>query len=258
MAPSITMTDCPTCGCGGTGEYIVADVEWGICAIPRDFRQGMEMARLCNYIDFKKADSATILLPSDPGIPGVFSESASPLGLYIDTIGVNHRLRITSTPTAPSSCTPESVLFIKSHQIPSGYCYSSGSPPTWNYTEAWITVSSYYESYLYSAPYSSCNSTTWNLNYVESGDRVNVPSVSGNSVFIYVYFGTGTSTSITGWMACGETQYNDRNYCNVPAGTPSPLPSGTDCAGCTRYGTAHWFQADLSFYIKGTLTYYNV
>lgn len=257
--PSIYMTNCPTCGCGGTGEYIVARVEWGICAIPTTGqRRGYEMCRLCDYIDFKEADHALIILPADPNTPGVFSETISPFGLIINTIGAYHTIKFSGLPSAPSSCTPDSVAFIENQTLPSGYCFDpANSPLVWQFSNPWPTWSSAMTTYLYAAPYSSCNGTTWTMNYINTADRVNIPLTSGSGVDFWLYYSTGGGAGIYGWLACVEDQYAARDFCHAQAGEPSPWSSGP-CYGYTRHTNTTWFPASFSFYLKGRLTYYNV
>ena len=257
--PSIYMTNCPTCGCGGTGEYIVADVEWGICAIPvTSYFPGFEMCRLCDYISFKRADSGVMILNPDPNIQGIFSESVSPLGLYLNTIGSgSHSLRLDVTPPVPADCTPDSVAFIKNHQLPLGYCYDPESPPTWNLPSVWLSQQAYNNAYLCQAPYTTCTSGDWNIWY--NTDRALVQKTSGSTINFYAYYSLPNSptASVYGWLMCGEAQYAERNYCNVNPGNPTPKPS-SPCQGSTRSATTYWFQGSLQFYVKGTLTYYNV
>lgn len=255
------ITSCPDCGCGGTGEYIVANMEWGICAIPQDYVYGAEMCRLCDYISFKKADSGTMILTPDPNIPGIFSENVSPLALNLNTVGSgSHSLRLFATPPAPADCTPDSVAFIKDHLLPAGYCYDPDSPPTWNCPSAWLAAlssGSYHTANLCPAPYSSCSSTSWALSY--NSDRVLVQKTSGAVTSFYSYYGipNAPTASVYGWLMCGEQQYAERDYCNANAPASSPKPTAP-CQGSTRSRTAYWFRGLLQFYVKGRLTYYNV
>ncbi len=247
--PSITMTNCPDCGCGGTGEYFVADVEWGVCAIPAD--NSYPYRRLGDSVSWKKMDNATILVPKDP-TTGRFEETVSPLQIQIS--GGNTPLSILIPPAPASPLIPDSVKFIWDGSLPAGYCSDPSSPLTYNTVYNWPTGRS--SSGIFSAPQSMCSGTAWHFAYSDSSLRVTVPSTSGASVQFQSYHYTIGYPRITGWLSCSGAEYAARNYCNQP-GTPSPISTGP-CAGMDYGGSGWWFESTLNFYVKGSLTYYNV
>ena len=250
--PSIYMTNCPTCGCGGTGEYIVANVEWGICALPND---GMSFParRLSDTADFKMADSGTMILNYDQNT-GWFAENVSPIALQVSGGTVNQRIKLGAIPPAPSDQIPDSVKFIQNHQLPPDYCYDPNSVALqWECTSTWPTTA-LSAQYMYDDPASRCDAKTWHFDW--NLNPQTLPHVHGASVnFCSILQSTG-SAYVYGWLATTNAAYQARDYCNR-AETPGPPLVGDPCDGMVWRGNGSWFSAYLSFYIKGTLTYYN-
>lgn len=244
------MTACPTCGCGVTGESIVARVEWGICAVPSD--NSYPYRRLGNSVSWKKMDDATILVPKDPNT-GRFEETVSPLQLQLSGGGNWISFLKPSAPLSP--LIPDSVQFIWDSTIPSGYCSDPVSSLTYDTTYNWPSAGRA-SPYMYSAPQSTCTGTSWHFAYSDNAMRVNVPTTSGTSIVFYTYASSIGYPKINGWLSCSGTEYADRNYCNENPGTPTPITGA--CAGMTYSGSGWWFESTLFFYLKGTLTYYNV
>lgn len=244
------ITSCPDCGCGGTGEYIVADVEWGVCSVPSD--NSDPFRRLSDRVDWKELDHGTILVPKNPNT-GRFEETVSPLQIQIS--GGNSPLSVL-IPSAPASpLIPDDVRFIWDGATPAGYCSDPSSPLTYNTVYNWATGRS--SSGIYTAPQSTCSGTSWHFAYADSSMRQAVPATSGASLNFYAYLATIGYPRITGWLSCSGAEYAARNYCNQNPGTPSPITTGP-CAGMTYAGSGWWFDSSLHFYVKGTLTYYNV
>lgn len=251
--PSLVMTNCPTCGCGGTGEYIVADVEWGICAIPND---GMSFPprRLSDTADYKKADSGTMILTPDPST-GWFTETISPICLQMASSTVNQRIRIRAIPPAPSDQIPDSVKFIQNHQLPPDYCYDPNATALqWNFTSTWPT-SLPSAQYIYTEPATRCDSKIWHFDYNMTSQTL--PHVHGASVNFCTMLQSTGDAYIYGWLATNNASYQARDYCNRAETPWPPIPAGDACEGMVWYGNGNWFQAYLMFYLKGTLTYYN-
>lgn len=247
--PSITMTACPTCGCGVTGESLVARVEWGVCSVPSD--NAYPYRRLADFVDWKEQDHGTIILPKDPST-GRFEETTSPLQLQITPGTTQINLLRPSAPASP--LIPDDVRFIFDGNAPAGYCSDPSSPLTFNTGYTWPTGRM--NATIYSAPVSTCSGTSWHFASQDTSMRLTIPSTSGASITFCAYAGTIGSPRITGWLSCSGTEYAARNYCNQP-GSPSPVTTGP-CSGMDYSDSGWWFESTLYFYVKGTLTYYNV
>lgn len=250
--PSIYMTNCPTCGCGGSGEYFVANVEWGVCAVPEQHTGYNVMKNLSDVVDYKVKDTATIILQYESSVDR-FVDTSSPVGMQVKPGQPNMLLNIGAITGA---CVPDSVQFLLDELLPTGYCSDPQYPVTWNYNFTWPSGNVGWD-YMCGSPSSCCNgSQPQSINL--RATTVNAPSTSGDSVnFVRYQAPSNVSKSgVYGWLACTADAINARNYCNVPL-TLSPTTLGP-CSDVAYSENGWFFDAYLYFYVKGTLTYYNV
>ena len=250
---SIEMTNCPDCGCGVSGEYFVARVEWGVCAVPYQHNGTAIIQNLLDVVDYKKKDTAVLVLQYDANLQR-FVDSSSPLGMQVKPADPNVWFTFD---TITGTCIPDSVQFIHDQNLPSDYCNYAETPLSWTYDFSWPTSGTTIWSYLWGPPTCGCNGTT-RLSLNPKATTVNAPSTSGDSVNFYCYIsGNGAGRAqVYGWLSCTQAAFDARNYCGATV-TPVPIETGP-CTGMVYREGGRFFEADLFTYVKGTLTYYNV